>query len=92
MTILLTRKEAAEELRISVRQVDRLIKSGVIPTVALGTSVRIRRIDLEAAVSKLAKGSAEESTESSGEPMCSSCLRCVSDSPAGGCKTPKEHG
>lgn len=26
------------------------------------------------------------------EPMCGSCGRNVSDSPAGGCKTPKEHG
>lgn len=92
MTTLLTRKEAAEELRLSVRQVDRLIKSGVIPTVILGTSVRIRRVDLEAAVARLAKESTEEPTESSGEPMCSSCFRCVSDSPASGCKTPKEHG
>lgn len=26
------------------------------------------------------------------EPMCSSCGRNITDSPAGGCKTPKEHG
>lgn len=30
--------------------------------------------------------------EEKGEPMCSSCHRNITDSPAGGCTTPKEHG
>lgn len=34
----------------------------------------------------------KDSDDGRGEPMCSSCHRCVSDSPAGGCETPKEHG
>ena len=34
----------------------------------------------------------QEEKEESGEPRCRSCHRNITDSPAGGCKTPKEHG
>src|SRR6185295_19259551 len=45
--MVLTREEAAEALRVSVRQLDRLIAEGTIPAVRFGGSVRIRTADLE---------------------------------------------
>lgn len=44
---LLTRKEAAESLRQSVRMVDMLIASGELPAVRIGRSVRIRPSAIE---------------------------------------------
>jgi excisionase family DNA binding protein len=45
-TVLLTKKEAARELRLSERSVHSLLKSGDLPTIRLGGSVRISRSDL----------------------------------------------
>lgn len=44
---LLTRREAAECLRQSVRMVDMLIASGELPAVRIGRSVRIRPSAIE---------------------------------------------
>ena len=46
---LMTKREAAEWLRISVRTLERYIDAGAVPVVKLGVrSVRIRRSDLDA--------------------------------------------
>jgi excisionase family DNA binding protein len=44
---ILTRADAAKHLRLSLRQVDRLIAEWAIPVMRLGSSVRIRLRDLE---------------------------------------------
>ena len=44
---LLTRREAAESLRQSVRMIDMLIASGELPAVRIGRSVRIRPSSLD---------------------------------------------
>lgn len=46
-TIALTRQEAADELRVSVRAVDGLIDSGELQAVRVGTRVVIPRRELE---------------------------------------------
>jgi excisionase family DNA binding protein len=51
--LLLEKPEAAAELSLSVRQLERLIAASVIPAVRVGGAVRIRRSDLEAYVSTL---------------------------------------
>ena len=45
--MVLTREEAAESLKVSVRQIDRLIADGAVPVVRFGGSVRIRTSDLQ---------------------------------------------
>lgn len=47
---LLTKPEAAERLRVSVRTIDRYIHDGYVPVVRLGRTVRIRRADLDALI------------------------------------------
>ena len=44
---LMTRSEAAEALALSVRMIDELVKSGDLPTVRIGRSVRFRPCALE---------------------------------------------
>lgn len=44
---LLTRREAAQSLRQSVRMVDMLIAAGELPAVRIGRSVRIRPSAIE---------------------------------------------
>ncbi len=54
--LVVTREEAAERLRVSVRTIDRYIESGVLPKLQLpGRTVRIP----SAAVAALAGGDAE---------------------------------
>lgn len=55
-TILLTKRDAAAHLRVSVRTVDRLVASGALPTVTVSSSTRIRRCDLEEYVDNLNPG------------------------------------
>ncbi len=50
---LLTKREAAAELRISVRSLERLIKSDRLTAVLVESAVRIRRADLDAYVAAL---------------------------------------
>lgn len=52
-TLLLTKSEAAQALRCSVRTVDRLIAAQSLPSVKLESSTRIRRVDLDAFVGSL---------------------------------------
>ena len=46
-TDLLTRRDAAKQLRVSLRTVDSLIATGDIPVVRIGSAVRIRPAALE---------------------------------------------
>ena len=49
--LLLTKPEAAERLRISVRTLERYIDAGTLSVVRLGSrSVRIRRSDIDALI------------------------------------------
>ena len=48
---LLTKPEAANHLRISIRTLDRWIDAGTLPVVRLGSrSVRIRQSDIDALI------------------------------------------
>lgn len=47
-SMLLTVSEAADELRLSPRQVERLVKAGQLPSVVIGAARRIDRDDLRA--------------------------------------------
>ena len=49
---LLTRKEAASTLHISLRKLDELLASGELPRVLIGTCVRIDAKDLEVFIEK----------------------------------------
>jgi excisionase family DNA binding protein len=51
-TMLLTKREAAERLRISVRSLDRLRSVGAIRTVMVRGSVRIADSELERFITK----------------------------------------
>jgi len=44
---LLTLKEVAALLRVSIRTVQRLIDSGAMPCVRIGRQVRLRRTDVQ---------------------------------------------
>jgi len=55
---VMTKREAAAALRTSVRTVERLIASGALLSVKLGTATRIRRADLDAYVERLGTGPA----------------------------------
>ncbi len=50
---LLTKREAAAELRCSMRTLERIVASGALPAVAFEAQVRIRRADLEAFITAL---------------------------------------
>lgn len=52
MTTLLTKTEAADRLRISVRSLDRLRSVGAIKTVRVRGSVRIAESEIEKFVTK----------------------------------------
>lgn len=52
-SLLLTKRDAARELRVSVRTVERLIAAGDLAAVVVGASPRIRRADLAAYVDRL---------------------------------------
>lgn len=45
--LLITKKEAAELLAISVRHLERLIADGVIKVIRLGRTVRLRLSDIQ---------------------------------------------
>ncbi len=52
MTTLLTKTEAADRLRISVRSLDRLRSVGVIKTVRIRGSVRVADAEIERFITK----------------------------------------
>ncbi|GAA4698029.1 excisionase family DNA-binding protein [Nocardioides nanhaiensis] len=52
--LLLTKREAASLLAVSVRQLERLVAGDAIRTVRVGGGVRVRRADLDAYVAGLA--------------------------------------
>jgi excisionase family DNA binding protein len=47
MSILLTRKEAAKELRVSTRTIDRLITNGLLRPTRIGRAVRIPVVQIQ---------------------------------------------
>lgn len=51
-TVLLTKKEAAERFRVSVRSLDRLRSQGQLQTVKVGGAVRFTEAELERFVTK----------------------------------------
>lgn len=51
-TALLTKKEAADRLRISVRSLDRLRSGGEIGTVKVLNSVRVTEVEIEKFINK----------------------------------------
>jgi excisionase family DNA binding protein len=51
-TTLLTKREAADRLRVSVRSLDRLRSVGAIKTVRIGYSVRITEGEIERFITK----------------------------------------
>lgn len=53
MTTLLTRKDVASRLALSMRQVDRLLMTGRLRSVRIRTSVRVRDSDLEEYIKSL---------------------------------------
>ncbi len=57
---LLTRKDAAGQLRISTRHLDRMIERGELPVLRLGRSVRIRPADLDAFIVSSTMGMAPD--------------------------------
>jgi excisionase family DNA binding protein len=52
MTTMLTKREAADRLRVSVRTLDRLRSVGAIRTVKVGAAVRITEAEIERYVTK----------------------------------------
>lgn len=52
LPVLLTRKEAADRLRVSVRSLDRLRSAGRIGTVKVLNSVRITEFEIERFITK----------------------------------------
>lgn len=62
-SLLLTKREAAAELRVSVRQLERLVAADRLRTVRVEGAVRVRRVDLDAYVSGLAGGSFRDHLE-----------------------------
>ena len=61
---VLTKREAAASLRVSVRTLERLIASGALPVVELGKSPRVRRIDLDAYIESLGSRTFRDEIES----------------------------
>jgi excisionase family DNA binding protein len=59
MTVLLTKREAAARLRVSVRSLDRLRSQGQIRTVRVRGVVRITESDIERFVAEHTKGGAK---------------------------------
>jgi excisionase family DNA binding protein len=51
--LLLTKSEAAEQLGVSLRTIERLISAGRLPLVHVGTAARVRVADLGAYVQSL---------------------------------------
>lgn len=51
-TVLLTKREAADRLRVSVRSIDRLRSVGRIKAVNVGCAVRIAEAEIERFISK----------------------------------------
>ena len=51
-SMLLTVAEAADELRLTPRQIQRYVKSGALPSIVLGSARRIDRDDLAAFVAE----------------------------------------
>lgn len=47
LPMVMTKQTAAEELEVSVDTIQRLITRGDIPAITIGSSVRIKRNDLE---------------------------------------------
>lgn len=47
-SLLLKRTEAAEALRQSIRNTDKLIASGALPSVRIGRSVLVRKTSIDA--------------------------------------------
>ena len=59
--LLITKAEAAEQLGVSVRTVERLIASGRLPLVHVEGAARLRVVDLEAYVNALVPPDTEQS-------------------------------
>jgi excisionase family DNA binding protein len=51
--LLLTKSEAAEQLGVSLRTIERLISAGRLPLVHVGAAARVRAADLGAYVQSL---------------------------------------
>lgn len=51
-TTLLTKREAADRLRVSARSLDRLRSVGAIKTVRIGCSVRVTDAEIERFITK----------------------------------------
>jgi excisionase family DNA binding protein len=63
--LLLTKSEAAEQLGVSLRTIERLISAGRLPLVHVGAAARVRVADLGAYVQSL--GAEKKTTQSSEE-------------------------
>ena len=68
---LLTRREAAARLGISVDSLDRLVEKAEIPTLRFGRSVRIQQKDLVALIER------RSGTRRRTRPTCSRCKRRI---------------
>lgn len=55
--LLLDYADAADALRVSKATVKRLVAAGSLPTVKVNGATRIRRVDLDAYVARLGRGS-----------------------------------
>ncbi len=56
--VLLTLRETAAELRLSERSIANLIADGRLPSIKIGRSRRIRRVDLDRLIADGAEGGA----------------------------------
>jgi excisionase family DNA binding protein len=63
-TMLMTLAEAADELALSQRQVERLVRAGDLPAIEIGAARRIAREDLIAFVATHRRGEAMSATDS----------------------------
>ena len=87
-TLLLTIREAAEQLRVSTRTVHRLIHAGELPTVPVRRSLRIRRDDLRAYVDGLTAKPHNAGRAGPAVRKESTCHTDAKTVPLGGCRTP----
>jgi len=62
-TLMLTVEEAGHELRLGKTATSALIKSGVLPSVKIGGSRRVRRTELEAYINGLPASLPDDSEE-----------------------------
>lgn len=89
-TLLLTIRDAAEQLRVSTRTVHRLIYAGELPTVPVRRSLRIRRDDLRAYVDGLTANPHNARRAGPGVRKESTCHTDAKIVPFGGHLTPTQ--